>query len=159
MNNVFKIMTLLLFLSSGITAQTPAATVPEFNFMKMNKTAFTKKNLETGRMLFFVFFDSECDHCHHALQYINQHYLEFGKAAIYLVTLDNNEKANSILSHYAPKLLNNRNVTILQDIHNEFIQKFGPRKYPSLFLYSVKRQLILYDDEEQNLYKFLKQIK
>jgi peroxiredoxin len=159
MKYIFSIIAIHILLSYNIIAQTPAATIPEFTFLKMNKSPFTKLNLESGKMLFFVFFDSDCDHCHHALQYINQHYLEFSKAAIYLITLDDHKKASSLLTRYAPKLLNNKNVTLLQDNRNEFINKFKPKKYPSLFLYSSKRQLVMYDDDEQNLYKFSKQIK
>lgn len=159
MKNFCISVVFLLLLSNDMIAQTPAATIPEFSFLKVNNSVFTNKNLETGKMIFFVFFDSDCDHCHHALQYINLHYSEFSKATIYLVTLDKPNIANGIISKYAPKLNNNKNVTILQDNRNEFIQKFKPRKYPSIFLYSNQKKLLLYDDNEQNLYKFSKLIK
>jgi hypothetical protein len=45
-------------------------------------------------------------------------------------------------------------VMFLQDTRSEFINKFRPRKYPSLFLYSDKKQLLLYDDEPRNLQRF-----
>ena len=109
-------------------------------------------------MIFFVFFDTECDHCQHAIQYINHHVQEFKKAAVYLITLDGQEKVTPFMAKYGSGLTNNKNVTLLRDINNEFLTKFRPRKYPSLFLYSAQKKLLLYDDDEQNLPRFTKQI-
>jgi hypothetical protein len=63
------------------------------------------------------------------------------------------------LAKYGNNLQGKRNVTILQDSQNEFIRKFGPRKYPALFLYSARKKLMLYDDNEQNLVRFSYQIR
>jgi hypothetical protein len=62
------------------------------------------------------------------------------------------------MNKYGSNLKAKKNVTILQDIRNEFIQKFGARKYPSLFLYSTKKELMLYEDNEQNLFRFIQKI-
>jgi len=158
MKYIFKTVVLLLFFSLQISAQGPAETIPEFNFFKLNKTSFTNKNLESGQMLFFVFFDSDCDHCQHGMQYISQHYQEFKKTAIYLITLDTQEKIARFMSKYGSNLKDKKNVTILQDPQYEFMRKFRPRKYPAIFLYSAKKELILYDDNEQNLFRFSQQI-
>ena len=154
----FIIALLILFCAINLSAQVPAKIVPSFTFKKLDKSTFSNNNLEPGKFLFFVFFDTECDHCHRSITYINQHYTEFKKTAIYLITLDSAEKIKPFMNKYGIGLKDKKSVTILQDTKNEFIQKFGPRKYPSLFLYSQKMQLLLYDDNEQNLYKFLQQI-
>ena len=154
-------LTLGLFLMTCFfaTAQQPAATIPEFNFFKFNESSFTNKDLAQGRLLFFVFFDVTCEHCQHAMKEMNQHYNEYTRAAIYLITVDVKARVNSFLDTYAPNLKNNKNVTLLQDLKNEFILKFKPRKYPSMFLYSKEKKLMLYDDNEQNLAAFLQKIK
>jgi hypothetical protein len=90
---------------------------------------------------------------------MNEHYKEYTKSAIYLVTVDVKARVNPFLDTYAPNLKNNKNVTLLQDLKNEFILKFKPRKYPSMFLYSKEKKLMLYDDNEQNLSAFLPKIK
>jgi len=158
MKYIFKTLVLLLLISANVSAQGPAEIIPEFNFFKLDKTAFTHKNLAPGKMSFFVFFDSDCDHCQHGMQYISQHYQEFKKAALYLITLDNQEKIAGFISKYGNNLKDKKNVTILQDPKYEFMRKFRPRKYPAIFLYSAKKELIMYDDNEQNLFRFSKEI-
>ncbi len=155
---MFKTIIFFLIISFQATAQTPATTLPEFSFSRLNKKTFSNKDLESGKMLFFVFFDTECDHCQHAIQYIGQHIQEFKKTAIYLITLDNQEKIEVFMKKYGTALTKDKSVTILQDSNYEFMRKFKPRKYPSLFLYSAKKQLIMYDDNEKNLFRFTQQI-
>ena len=136
----------------------PAQTIPSFTFKRLNKKEFTNKDIQPGKLLFFVFFDTQCDHCQRSIQFIGEHYTEFKKTAIYLITLDSVEKITPFMAKYGNKLKDKKNVTILRDTKSEFIQKFGPRKYPSLFLYSAKKELMLYEDEEQNLSTFIKKI-
>jgi hypothetical protein len=147
------------FTSVNAAAQVPAATIPGFTFYKFNKTAFTNKELADGKILFFVFFDTECDHCQHAIEYLSQHQKELGKAAVYLLTLDGPGKATAFLEKHGSNLAGKKNILFLQDVNNEFIRKFGPRKYPSLFLYSSQKKLLMYDDDEKKLPDFLSKIK
>jgi len=89
---------------------------------------------------------------------LNQHYEEYKKAAIYLISLDNKEKINQFINKYGPNLNGKKNVILLQDLKNEFITKFKPRKYPSMFLYSVEKKLIDYEDNEEGMFRFSKRI-
>lgn len=85
LKNKLKILVLLLLFSYQASAQIPAQTVPDFTFFKLDKTAFTTKNLEQGKMLFFLFFDPSCEHCQHAVQSLNDHYKELKNASVYLI--------------------------------------------------------------------------
>jgi peroxiredoxin len=154
MKYIYGIWALFLLSTINVAAQAPAQTVPAFTFKKLNEATFSTRDLCNGKLLFFVFFDADCDHCQRSIQYIGQHYQEFKALAIYLISLDSMEKIKWFINKYGYNLKDKKNVTILRDIRNEFIQKFGPRKYPSLFLYSEKRELMLYEDNEQNLYRF-----
>lgn len=158
MKYIFRTLVLVLLITINVSAQVPAQTIPAFTFKKLNKGALSNKDLEPGKLLFFVFFDTECDHCQRSIQYIGQHYQEFNKTAIYLITLDSVAKVTPFMNKYGSNLKDKKNVTILQDTQNEFIRKFGPRKYPSFFLYSAKKELILYEDNEQNLFRFIQKI-
>jgi cytochrome oxidase Cu insertion factor (SCO1/SenC/PrrC family) len=158
MKAVFKTLVSLLFASVHLSAQAPAQAIPDFTFFRLNEVAFTTKDLAPGKLLLFVFFDTQCDHCQHAVKEINQHYKEYKKVAIYLITLDDQEKLSRFMNKYGQNLKGKGNVTLLQDLRNEFITRFRPKKYPSLFLYSAKKELIMYDDNEQNLFRFSQQI-
>jgi len=157
MKYAFQVLTGLL-ISWNVFAQTPALTVPEFTFFRFNKSAFTNKNVETGKMSFFVFFDAGCEHCQHAVQTLNMHYSDLKHISLYLVSLDNQETINSFMNKYGNNLSGKKNVVFLQDLNNEFISKFGPRKYPSMFLYSPEKKLVMYNDNEENLFRFFQQI-
>lgn len=157
LNKFLMVMTCCL-ISKLALAQNPVATIPAFNFSRVDKTIFTNEHLSKGRMVFFIFFDIECDHCRHAIQYISQHHKEFSKTALYLITLQDPNKALAFIAKNGSNLLGKNNVMLLQDTNSEFIKKFRPRKYPSLFLYSDKKQLLLYDDEPGHLQNFVKLI-
>jgi len=47
-------------------------------------------------------------------------------------------------------------VTMLQDTKNQFIIRFKPRKYPSLFLYDANKKLLDYEDNPENMFRFSK---
>jgi peroxiredoxin len=149
----------IVALTNVLQAQVPASTIPDFRFLQKSGAAFTRQQLPTGKPLFFAFFDITCDHCQKAMQYLNSHYRELGKAAIYLVTLDPGPSAEAFLGKHAPQLFRLPNTVLLRDTRNQFITLFQPRKYPSLFLYSPKQQLILYSDEEKDLAAFVTKIK
>ncbi len=148
----------ILMAVTHTSAQIPAKTIPLFTFKKLDKTEFTNRYLQAGKFLFFIFFDTQCDHCQRTIQYVNQHHSQFKKTAIYLITLDSVSKIMPFINKYGISLKDKKNVVILQDTRDEFIKKFGPRKYPSLFLYSEKKELILYEDNEQNLFRFIQKI-
>jgi len=158
MQIVIKTFIISLFISSHVAAQysapQPAQTVPVFEFSRFDKTSFTNKNLASGKPLFFFFFDCTCEHCQHAMTYLNQNFNDFKKAAVYLISLDNQQTINSFLKKYAPNVINQKNVTLLQDTKYLFIQRFKPRKYPSLFLYDANKKLLDYEDKPENMPTF-----
>jgi peroxiredoxin len=142
-----------------VVAQKPADIIPQFNFFKLDKMEFTNKDLAKGKLIFIVFFDVSCDHCQHAITEINKHAGEYKNAAVYLISLDDSKNMKAFLTKHGPDLIRQKNVTLLQDLKNELITKFKPKKYPSLFLYSAQKTLILYDDDEQHVPVFLQKIK
>ena len=87
---------------------------------------------------------------------INSQYKEFDNSEIYLVTLDDSEKINRFMSAYGPNLIGKRNVTILRDPRNEFINDFKPRQYPSMLLFSAKGKLLMYQDDPNALPQIFK---
>ena len=149
---------LLLFIANIVAAQIPAATMPEFTFYRFNQTAFTNKDLPPGKMIFIVFFDPDCDHCQRAIATIGQQYQSFKKAAIYLVSMFDQNKMNHFMDTYGKALKGQKNVVLLQDKLGQFINKFKPRKYPSMFLYSPEKKLLVYEAAPETVPKFIQTI-
>lgn len=154
-----KIFIACIIVCFNAAAQSPASTIPSFTFFRLDKTPFTEKNIQAGKMAFIVFFDAECEHCQHAIKEINEHYKGNRSTPLYLISLDTKEKIIAFLDKYGTNLKNNKNVNLLQDTKSEFIARFTPRKYPSMFLYSAKKNLLIYTDDEKKLGGFWKIIK
>ena len=150
---------LMLLMTGKSEAQNPAQTLPEFQFKRLDQSSFTNKDLPPEKILFFVFFDSDCEHCQRAVHNIDQDYKNFQKTAIYLVSLDDKNKINHFISGYAPRLKTQKNVVLLQDTKNQFIALFNPFRYPAMFLYSKDKKLIDYEDNELTVFRLVNTIR
>lgn len=153
---------LLLLFIFGLTIYLPmhgqAKTVPEFSMFTREMTLFTDRDLAKDKPLFFLFFDVKCEHCLHAVQTLNKNYKKLEAAQVYLVTLDRPEEVESFLKKNGKNLVDRNNVMLLFDLNKEFIVKFLPKKYPSIFLYTNKKALVKYDDNPSNLPVFFDKI-
>jgi len=139
-------------------AQKPVETVPDFIFYKLDNTPFTNRNLTVGKAKLFVFFDVTCDHCRQTIKSLSMRVNECNKISVYLISLDDKTKINEFLNQNGRNLSGKQNVTILMDLREQFINRFRPRKYPSVFLYSSVNKLLLYDDQDLYLDLFFKKI-
>ena len=156
MRITFIILCLIALVTYKSSAQIPAPTIPDFTFFRLDKTPFTPKNLASGKEIMFIFFDVTCDHCQHTISTLNKRSKECKNIAIYLISLEDKAAITNFFNLYGKNLPAEKNITILQDTKEQFIKQFCPRKYPSVFLYSVQKKLLLYDDEDMYLEKFFK---
>jgi hypothetical protein len=69
------------------------------------------------------------------------------------------EEAMEFLKKVGPVLHTKKNTVVVYDLYNQFIGKFLPKKYPSMFLFGPNRQLIFYSDEENDIPKLLELFK
>jgi peroxiredoxin len=146
---------LFLFLAATVksSGQIPAQTLPGFEFSRLDKSFFTNKDLPKDKMLFFVFFDPDCEHCQHAVKNIDQQYKSFNNTAVYLLSSEDHDKINNFIATYGRHLKAQKNVVVLQDNLNQFIAKFKPYKYPAMFLYSSEKKLLDYEDNEETVFR------
>ncbi|WP_207424763.1 peroxiredoxin family protein [Desertivirga brevis] len=149
----------LLNVSKPVIAQTPAPVVPDFTLFRLDGTPFSSKQMVANKPLVFSFFDVTCTHCQTTMKLLSSHYLDLRNAAVYLVTLDRKDAVLKFLNNYGPAFLNKDNVTILQDVQYEFIPKFQPVKYPSVFLYDKNRKLVIYEKDDKKMLSVLKKLK
>ncbi len=105
-----------------------------------------------------MFIDPDCDHCQHAIQSIGEQYRAFKKTAFFLVSMFGPDKVNHFMDAYGSKLKGQKNVTILQDKSQQFISKFNPVRYPSMFLYSPGKKLLDYEDNPGTVFRLVNTI-
>ena len=147
-----------LLFSLPAFCQVPAQTVPAFEFSRPDKTMFTDKDLPREKMLFFVFFDPDCEHCQQAVKNIDQQADSLHNVAVYLISAEDPGKINRFINTFAAHLKNKKNVLVLHDTLNQFMTRFKPRRYPAMFLYSKQKQLVGYEDNEASVFRFFKEI-
>jgi peroxiredoxin len=142
---VFFTLFVVLSLARAAYAQpAPARNIPEFTFYKMNGQSFSRKDLTRSRRIIIVFFDVSCDHCQNEFKSISQNIDEFKKAEFYLVSMDKVPAIQMFMKKYAFKMNGRANVTLLMDIHRQFIPRFLPVQYPATYIYGTDWRLIKY---------------
>ncbi|MEY3060408.1 MAG: hypothetical protein RL000_1760 [Bacteroidota bacterium] len=155
-----KVIFSFLFFLITSTVFSQVRSLPEFRFFRMDNGAeVTHKNVTPGKKTLFVFFDTECPHCRVAITEYNHNQAKLNDINVFLITRDQKAVVNSFLNEVGAKLLTKKNVTVLSDYQNQFIGKFLPKKFPSMFLFGINRQLLIYTDEEKDIPIILEKIK
>ena len=156
MRVIFSVFFLLI--TTSVFSQ--VRSLPEFRFFRMDNGAeVTHKNVTPGKKTLFVFFDTECPHCRVAITEYNHNQAKLNDINVFLITRDQKAVVNSFLNEVGTKLIAKKNVTVLSDNQNQFIGKFLPKKFPSMFLFGANRQLLIYTDEEKDIPVILEKIK
>ena len=149
---------LFAFFAQLALAQTPAPIIPDFTFFKLDGSSFSTRQMPQGKASLFSFFDVTCSHCQTTMQTLSKHHTQLKHLSVYLVSLDRKDAILNFLKKYGPQFLSKSNVTILQDLNYEFIPKFQPIKYPSVFLYNKNRRLVAYEKDEKNMLKLVSRV-
>jgi thiol-disulfide isomerase/thioredoxin len=153
-------MLLLTLLHLGFVSLSQVKKLPDFSFPRMdNGSPFTQKNISPGKKTFFIFFDTECPHCMQAITEYNENEKAMNEINMVMITRDPKDDVVPFLKNFGPKLIIKKNVSVLSDKNNQFIARFLPRKFPSMFLFNKNNDLMLYSDEEKDIPKFLTLIK
>jgi peroxiredoxin len=162
MKFTFNTLILLFFISikasAQLNGQPPAQTIPQFQFFRFDNKPFTEQDLPKGKTVFIMFFDPDCDHCQHAIKSIGDNFQTFKKTYIFLVSIDDQDKINHFMDTYGSKLKGQKNVTILRDKLQQFITKFNPVRYPSMFIYSPEKKLLDYEDNPESVFRLVNTI-
>jgi thiol-disulfide isomerase/thioredoxin len=134
--------------------------MPDFRFVRMSDgRPFTRNELNPGKKTLFVFFDTECPHCMQAVSAWNDNHTSLNGINTVLLTMDPPIAAIPFLKNFADKLIPNKNLVTAIDPNRQFIARFLPKKYPSMFLFSEKGDLLQYTDEEKDIPSLIRNIR
>lgn len=160
MKSLTIIVTWMLSLTSeSINAQTPAKEIPDFTFFSVEGNPFFSRQIPKDRPSVFSFFDVTCSHCKSTMKKFGDRYTDLQNVSLYLVTLDGKKEAIDFVKTHAPQLLNKKNVKILLDLNQEFMPKFQPQQYPSVYVYNKYRRLEHYEKDEKKIPLIFEKIK
>lgn len=139
------LLTFILFIGcKNVKSQVQPQTIPSFSFLTLDGKPFTDKNIALGKKSIILLFDASCEHCQHEIKAIGKQYSAFKSVNLYLVSMDDKSEIVKFMNTYGKGLNGKKNVTVLNDPQRQFIPKFGPTKYPSMYIYSETGKLIEY---------------
>ena len=132
-----------LFLTVGLIfgyAQTPEnnypTSIPEFKFDKIKGDGvFESSTINTKKKVIIGYVSPECIHCLIALEHYSDNINFFNNTVVILVTEYDKEVFIAKMKEIAPKLLDAKNVEILQDKEYLFPEKFNLQSLPTFYLY------------------------
>lgn len=138
--SIFSCSLILLMVSCfSVMAQRSVNTLPEFKFVKMDGTPFTKSNIKPLEKSILIYFDPTCDHCQKETDEIGKRYNDFKNVSFYLISRSSKTDVSTFMRTYGKRINGKKNVMALLDPNSEFMMKFAPTQYPSIYVYSKGR--------------------
>lgn len=124
-------------------ANAPAATIPDFNFYRLNNgMRFERSDLSYKGNIVMVFFDPTCVQCQHEAKDMSDHYDRIEGASLYFVSMNDPALIHAFLPTYASNLADKENVVALYDRDQHFINRIHlPQQYPSTYVYGSDGRL------------------
>lgn len=147
----------VVFTSQSCNAQTSSSneapqSMPEFTFYTLNgNQPVSRTSLAIQGNVVFVFFDTGCSVCREDIQLMGENYEKINNANIYLISQQDAPYVTDFMNTYGKGLLNRKNVTVLLDRNYEFLGKFNPVQYPSVYVYGQDRKLKTSFDGKKDL--------
>jgi len=153
-------LVLYIWLGLGSSASGQVKKMPDFRFIHLSGAGtFSPKDLKPGKKTLFLFFDTECPHCMQALSAWNENHAAMDGINTVLLTMDPPSAAIPFLRNFADRIIAKKHVVTAIDTDRQFIARFLPRKYPSMFLFSEKGDLLQYTDEEKDIPSIIRSIR
>ena len=115
-------------------------TIPDFDFIKMNRVNYSKVDLRKNKMLVFIYFNSECDYCQYEAKSISESIEQFQDVQLLFVSTEPIDTIKNFAENY--NLLQQPNITFLHDSTNTFSNRFDATSIPYVLIYDAQHQLI-----------------
>lgn len=115
-------------------------TIPKFELRTLDSISFTNQNLKPKTPTVFIYFNSECDYCHHEAESISQNLNSFKNVQFIFVSTEKIETIKQFSKKY--KLHNQPNITFLYDNDYLFTRNFNANSIPYILIYNKENNLI-----------------
>lgn len=145
---IISITSLLSYLSYNITTKAKKETkiakqlqkIPKFELKTLNNILFSNANLKQGIPTIFIYFNSDCDFCHHEAESISQNLSKFKNVQFVFVSFEQTEAIKKFSELH--KLNNQENIFFLEDNRGEFSIQFNANSIPYILIYNQNNQLV-----------------
>jgi peroxiredoxin len=119
--------------------------IPDFTLYRLDDNkAFTKSSLSHTDQLVLIFFDPSCRYCQEEASMIGKNLELFKNTSFYFISMQDKHLIKNFRETFGKQLKNKSNVHFLHDSRYEFMGKFNPVEYPSVFVYSPNKRLVQY---------------
>ncbi|MDF2515617.1 MAG: redoxin [Sphingobacterium sp.] len=147
------------FLFQPLFAQAPK-TIPAFTFDEVYQSGkFHADKLPKTGYIVLDFYDPGCGHCQKMGAGIAQNLQKLKHVSLYFISMNDKAYVDGFINMHAKALKNAANVKFLFDSGTQFIEKFKPSNYPSLYVYDAKTKTLLQHlDGEDDVKKLLKAV-
>ncbi|WP_293957629.1 MULTISPECIES: peroxiredoxin family protein [unclassified Sphingobacterium] len=145
------------FLFQPAFAQAPK-TLPPFTFDEVYQTGkFDSDKLPKSGYIVLNFYDPGCGHCQKMGAGVAQNLTKLKNTSFYFISMNDKQYVDGFINMHAKALKNASNVKFLFDSGTQFIEKFKPTNYPSLYIYDARTKLLMQHlDGEEDVNKLLK---
>lgn len=116
------------------------STIPDFNFNTLDNKSFSKKQLKPGMSTVILYFNSECEFCHHEAHDITSNYHLLKNVQLVFVSIESTEKIKNFAKTY--QLDKKSNVVFVYDEAGHFSKIFQPSSIPFNLIYDQNQKLL-----------------
>lgn len=114
--------------------------IPKFELKTLDNISFSNADLKQNTSTIFIYFNSDCDFCHHEAKSISQNLNKFKNIQFIFVSFEEAEAIKKFAELY--KLYNQEKIVFLEDKKAEFSTQFDVNSIPYILIYNQKKQLI-----------------
>ncbi|MCI2230031.1 peroxiredoxin family protein [Polaribacter sp. MSW13] len=145
---IITIISLLSFLGYNITIKAKEKnqiskqlqTIPKFELKTLENISFSNADLKQNTSTIFIYFNSDCDFCHHEAESISQNLEKFKNVQFIFVSFEETEAIKKFAELY--KLNNQENIVFLEDKKGDFSIQFNANSIPYILIYNQKNELV-----------------
>ena len=107
--------------------------MPSFNFYNLNKQLFTNDSLNNKMSTIFIYFNTECDFCHHEIQEILREKDIFKNVNVLFISSESTVEIKDFVEKQSP--IKYDFIRFLKDSSDVFYNTFGILSVPSIIIY------------------------